>query len=48
MTFDIRLREIASVLVFIVKTIFPPLSQNTKMGGECREIFEGIGNFPEP
>lgn len=40
-------REIASVLVFIVETIFPPVSQNTKMGGECGEIFEWIGNFPE-
>lgn len=39
--------KIASVLVFIVETIFPPLSQNTEMGGECGKIFEWIGNFPE-
>lgn len=48
MTFDIRLRELASVLVFIAETILPPLSQNTKIGEECGEIFEWIGNFPEP
>ena len=45
MTFDTNLREIASVLVFIVENGFPPLFQNTKMNGE---IFEGIGIFPEP
>ena len=48
MTFDIKLREIASVLVFVVETVFPLLFQNTKMSGECGEIFEGIGTFPEP
>lgn len=36
------------MLVFIVETIFPPLSQNTERGGECGKIFEWIGNFPEP
>lgn len=45
MTFDINLREIASILVFIVENGFSPLFKNTKMNGK---IFEGIGTFPEP
>lgn len=47
MTFDITLK-IASVIVFLVETVFPPLSQNIEMDGECGKIFEWIGNFPEP